>query len=98
MNIKEAQALIENQEAFNSPEARKVVTKGMYAPSYFIPVALINSEIAVVNKRTHKMTFKNLNRFVAYRVSMTSDGVKTISTQTVEIAIANVQLSGKAGA
>ena len=98
MNIKEAQALIESQEALNSSEARKVVTKGMYAPTYFIPVALINTEIAVYNQRTYKMSFKNLNRFVAHSVSITVDGVKTISNETVEIAIANVQSSGKVGA
>ena len=98
MNLKEAQALIANQETFNSPEARKVVTKGMYAPQYFIPVALINSEIAVTNKRTYKTTFKNVNRFIAYRVSITFDGVKTISSQNFEIAIANVHASGKVGA
>ena len=98
MNLKEAQALIANQEPLNSPAACKVVTKGMYAQKFFIPVALINSEIGVYNQRTYKMSFKNLNRSVAHRVSITVDGVKTISNETIEIAIANVHSSGKVGA
>jgi len=97
MNIKEAQALIANQEPLNSPEARKIVTKGRYNWNYFIPVALINSEISTYNERTRKTTFKNVNRFIAYRVYITFDGVKTISNQVV-IPIANVETCGKVGA
>lgn len=98
MNLKEAQALIANQEPLNSPAACKVVTKGMYAQKFFIPVALINSEIGFTNKRTYKTTFKNVNRFIAYSVSITVDGVKTISSEPVVVAIANVHSSGKVGA
>lgn len=94
MNIKEAQALIANQESFNSPTALTVTTKGIYEQKHFIPVALINSEIGVYNQRTYKMTFKNQNRFVARRLFIKFDGTTTISSETIEIAIANVNASG----
>jgi hypothetical protein len=94
MNIKEAQELIANQETFNSPAALTVSTKGMYATHRYIPIAVINTEIAVYNQRTYKMSFKNLNRFVAHELFIMVDGTTTISREPIEIAISKVYRSG----
>jgi len=94
MNIKEAKQLITDQETLTISTSLTVSTKGMYATHRYIPVALINTEIAVCNQRTYKMSFKNVNRFVAHELFIRVDGTTSISDEPIEIAISKVYRSG----
>lgn len=102
MNIKEARALIEEQDVVNGMfhfRTIKLSSARTYGQSQlFVPVTIETQQVKVAGTYGHGTKFRSVNMFVARALKIdASDGTWFVGTETFTLPINNYDVRGSVG-